>query len=327
MVERLVANEKVEGSTPFARSIFIVIKSKFITNFFQSFINNKDIRQFREKKSFYLLFRLIRNFLHNDIIVQIYNFKIFASNNNNKASHHLLKKCEFGDLHELNLIKKISNLENVLLIDCGCNYGFYSFYAASVSKNNVIISVEASKVTSSEFSKNLKLNNFRNISFYNKAISNHSDELIQLNESEKDWESSLTHKKFKVKTVNKIQTITIDKLLNDYQLDKYKMIIKLDIEGNEMNAIEGALKTIKNFSPLIIIEISKYIFNHDYNRNYLENFLLEFDYSIYDTNNKKIDLENLFFKLNNLDKDHETIGNYYLIKNSSNILKLFLKNE
>ena len=32
-------------------------------------------------------------------------------------------------------------------------------------------------------------------------------------------------------------------------------------------------------------------------------------------------------KLDNLNKRHKTIGNLYLIKNSSNILKLFLENE
>ena len=36
----------------------------------------------------------------------------------------LLKKCEFGDYHELNTIKKISDNDKVLFLDCGCNYGF-----------------------------------------------------------------------------------------------------------------------------------------------------------------------------------------------------------
>ena len=46
----------------------------------------------------------------------------------------------------------------------------------------------------------------------------------------------------------KIKTIKIDTLLQTYKLDDYFLFIKLDIEGNEMNAIKGALNTIKNFS-------------------------------------------------------------------------------
>ena len=61
-------------------------------------------------------------------------FKIFANNKKNKTSHFLLKKCDFGDDRELSIIKKISNINKILLLDCGCNYGFYSFYTASLSK-------------------------------------------------------------------------------------------------------------------------------------------------------------------------------------------------
>ena len=63
----------------------------------------------------------------------------------NKTSYFLLKKCEFGDYHELNTIKKISNKNKILFIDCGCNYGFYSFYSASLSNKNKIIAIEAKK--------------------------------------------------------------------------------------------------------------------------------------------------------------------------------------
>ena len=42
---------------------------------------------------------------------------------------------------------------------------------------------------------------------------------------------------------------------------------------------------------------------------------------------KKINLEEILNKLNNLKKRYKTIGNFYLIKNSSNNLKLFLLND
>ena len=109
------------------------------------------------------MFRLIRNFLAHDLIIQIYNFKVFGSIIINKTSYFLIKKCNFNFYHELNTIKKISKNNKILLIDCGCNYGFYSLYTASLSQNNKIISIEASKSTSQDFLNNLKLNNFNNI--------------------------------------------------------------------------------------------------------------------------------------------------------------------
>ena len=44
----------------------------------------------------------------------------------------------------------------------------------------------------------------------------------------------------------------------------------------------------------------------------------------YKTNNKKKNLDNILIKLDNLKKRQQTIGNFYLIKNSSKILEEFL---
>ena len=267
MVERLVANEKVEGSTPFARSISM-IKSKVLTFFFQRFLNDRDIRTLKSNFFYYLLFRMIRNFLAYDLIIRIYNFKIYGSIRKNETSYFLLKKCEFGDYEELQIIKKLSEKNKLLFVDCGCNYGFYSFYTSSISRDNVVISIEASKKTSEIFKKNLRLNNLLNIKFYNKAISSREDQIIKFNESENDWESSQVHSDFKLETVSEIQSIKIDTVVKEYNLNEYISVIKLDIEGNEFSAIDGALDFIRKTSPLIIIEFSKFIFDKKENINY-----------------------------------------------------------
>ena len=304
-----------------------MIKSKFITSIFQKYLRNKDISTLKNNSFYYLLFRIVRSFLVNDIILNIDNFKIYGSINKNKTSYFLLKKCEFGDYHELNTINKFTKKNNILFIDCGCNYGFYSFYVASLSKENKIISVEASKNTLEEFNRNLDLNKFTNIFSLNKAVSDTDDKTIIFNESEKDWESSITHQNYNSRETSIIRTVKIDTLIKNHDLENYKIIIKLDIEGNEMSAIEGSLEVVKNSSPLIIIEFSKYIFEKDDNIEYLKNFLIRYDYSIYDTNNNMQNLNNILNKINNLQKRHQTIGNFYLIKNSSKTLEDFLSNE
>ena len=304
-----------------------MIKSNILTSIFQSYLDKKDIRKFKDNFFYYFFFRIIRNFLSHDLIIKIYNFKIYGSIRKNKTSYFLLKKCEFGDYHELNTIKKLSKKSKLLLIDCGCNYGFYSLYTASLSEKNVIISIEASKNTLEEFKKNLNLNNLKNINFFNNSVSNKVGENVSFYESENDWESSQTHSNFKTNSEHIVDSITIDSLLQDYFLDDYIVIVKLDIEGNEINAIKGALEVIKKTDPFFIIEFSKYNFENLDNINYLKNFLIKYDYSIYDTNYKKKYIDEVVEMLKNLNKRHKTIGNFYLIKNSSNNLKLFLSNE
>ena len=304
-----------------------MIKSNFFTYILQLYLRGKDIRTLKNNFLYYLLFRFVRNFLSHDLVIQIYNFKVYGSIKKNKTSYFLLKKCEFGDYHELKTIKKFSNKNKVLFIDCGCNYGFYSLYVASLSERNKIISIEASKNTLNEFNRNLSLNNLKNIKFYNYAVSDSIDQNILFHESENDWESSQTHKNFKLRSESKVKSITIDSLLKEYLLNNHIVIIKLDIEGNEIRAIKGALEIVKKLNPLIIIEFSKYIFDNLDNIVYFKNFLIKYDYSIFDINYNKKNLEDILEMLKNLKKRHNTIGNFYLIKNYSNNLKIFLSDE
>ena len=151
--------------------------------------------------------------------------------------------------------------------------------------------------------------------------------MINFNESENDWESSEIHSEFNLSSISSVKTVKLDTLVSKINLNDYQTIIKLDIEGGETKALEGAFNLIKKVSPLIIMEFSKYIFDDKLKVLFLKNFLQEFDYSIYDTNCVKKNLDELLIKLDKLNKRHKTIGNFYLIKNLSNNLEVFLKNE
>jgi FkbM family methyltransferase len=305
-----------------------VDKSNLITRLLQKYLKNKDIKSLKGNFFYYLLFRLCRKFLNNHIEIKIGNFKIFASNNKNKTSYFLLKKCYFGDDNELETIEKFSKLNKVFLLDCGANYGFYSFYTASLSVENKIIAFEASTNTSKEFKANLALNNFKNIELENLAVTKKENEFLNFNESVKDWESSLIDNSFDTSGSTRIKTTKIDYILKNQNLDEFYLFIKLDIEGNEFDAIKGSLETIKKYSPLIIIEFSKYnLSNNIDNLNFLDSFLEKFNYSIYTTEKKKIKSVKIMNLLKNLNRRHQTIGNYYLIKNASKIENIFLINE
>ena len=303
-------------------------KSNFITNLFQKYLLKRKIETLRGSFYYYLLFRLCRKFLNNYLEIKIGNFKIFASYKNNKTSYYLLKKCHFGDDYELETIKKFSKLNKIFLLDCGANYGFYSFYTGSLSPENKVIAFEASINTSKEFKANLILNNFKNIELKNLAVTEKENKLLNFNESIKDWESSLIDNNFTALNLQKIKTTKIDYILNNKNLDAYTLFIKLDIEGNEFDAIKGGLETIKKYSPIIIIELSKYnLINNIKNLEFFYYFLEKFDYSIYSLNKKEITIEKIMNLLRDLDKNHQTIGNYYLIKNNSKIKEIFLSYE
>ena len=300
-------------------------KSNLITTIFQNFIISKNIKNLRGNTFYYFFYRFCRMFLNNNIEIKTDNFRLLASHNKNKTSHFLLKKCHFGDDHELNIIKRFSKIKKLLLLDCGANYGFYSLYAASISTFNRVIAFEASKSTCREFSKNLELNSSLNIKLENLGVSNSEKKFLQFNESVKDWESSFNHNNFVSSVSQKVKTIKIDDYLKNEKIDDYFLFLKIDVEGNEFEVIKSGLNTIKKNSPIIIIEFSKYNFSEKTeNYNFLNYFLEKFNYNIYSVNNKKVKPEEILKMVKTLKKRHETIGNYFLIKSESKEEGIFL---
>jgi FkbM family methyltransferase len=240
-------------------------------------------------------------------------------------SNGLLNKCYFGDETILSVIKKISDQKKTFLLDCGSNYGFYSFYLASLSGGNQVLAFEASPKTLASFKANLDLNNFKNINFRNAAISEISGKFVSFYESHNDWESSATHNKFKNTKIVTIETTTIDQELLKKDLNNFVVIIRLDIEGNEFNAIQGGKDTILKYQPLITIELSRYNFNNqNYNFDYFKKFLNDSKYKIYDDKLVSLNIETLIDRIGSLDQSHQTIVNYFLIKDFSYVYnKLF----
>ena len=302
--------------------------NKTFTFLFQKFLINKDIRSYKKNILYYLLFRIFRNFFEGSIITNIHNFKIYTSTNKNKTSYSILKKCDFDDQHEIEIINKISSINKVFFLDCGSNYGFYSFFTASLSKKNIILSYEASSSTIKEFHKNLSLNNLQNINYKNLAISDENNKLVNFNESVNDWESSTSHNSFNKKKISKIKTTTIDIELKNYDLKDFILCIKLDIEGSEFSAIKGGLEIIKRYAPIIIIEISKYNINQmNSNFDFFRHFLSKQDYVIFDLNQNEVRIEEIKKRIIDADQDHDTIGNFYLIKRNDKLIKIFKKDE
>ena len=284
------------------------------TKIFQNYIKDKDIRTFKKNIFYFFFYRLLRNFFNHSLVVKIQNFYVLSSHKKNKASYSLIQKCDFFDVAEIQLIKRVSKTNQICFVDCGSNFGFYSLFVMSLSPNNRVISIEASAKTNQEFKENLLLNNFKNIKNLNLAVSDKDNDIVELKESEKDWESSIIELDYNVKNLSKVKTIKIDTILSKENLDGKKLIFKIDVEGSDLNVLAGAEKSIKLFKPLIIIEFSKYILNNkEFDYNYLDTFLKVNDYKIYDNYGKNIKLYDILSRLDKLDKYHKTIGNYYLV--------------
>ena len=296
------------------------------TKIFQNYINNRDIRFFKRNIFYYLFYRALRQFFNKPLIVKIYDFYLFSDNKKTKASYSILQKCDFFDKAEINFIKEVSKKSSIFLIDCGSNFGFYSLFVCSLSNKNKVISIEASPETLKEFKNNIDLNKFNNIKYFNKAVSHVDNAIVELKESEKDWESSIISSDYKVINSIKIDTITLDTVLREEILNEETLIIKIDVEGSDLDVLAGAKKVIQQYKPIIIIEFSRYITqNQRFNYDYLKAFLVQNEYEIYSNNGKILSVDDILSEINKLDKIHNTIGNYFLFKKENKSYKDYLR--
>ena len=91
-----------------------------------------------------------------------------------------------------------------------------------------------------------------------------------------------------------------------------------------MNVLKGGSRLIKNYSPLIIIEFSKFIKNEDY--EIMQSFIDLNNYAVYDSKYNLINIEIVKNRLNELPKNMFGIGNNFLIEKNSDLESLIKKN-
>ena len=63
------------------------------------------------------------------------------------------------------------------------------------------------------------------------------------------------------------------------------------------------------------------------NFDFFSNFLFKYDYIIFDLNLNEVKIEEIKKRIIDVDRNHDTIGNFYLIKKNHELIKIFKKDE
>lgn len=165
-----------------------------------------------------------------------------------------------------NILENNGAAKNII-IDIGCNIGYYSILCSKNKSVSEIYSIDANNDNIHMLKMSCYLNRSDNIKIINTCISDKSDILYKC--INKDFATSVNNiggfayaKTIDNNTNDNIKSITIDDLIKNYNIENVT-IMKIDIEGGELNALKGAVQTLQtNKIKNIIIEISPK-FNND----------------------------------------------------------------
>ena len=147
----------------------------------------------------------------------------------------------------------ISPYEKCNIIDVGAQSGLYSLYAKFLPFSN-FYSFEPFKPTYDLLNQNILLNNINNVKTFNQGLSNEKTNIILNTCLSHTGLHTIGSNVLRFNDINPIEISvdTIDNLFFDKNIPVH--FIKIDTEGWEYNVLQGALKTIHKYKPIIQLE-------------------------------------------------------------------------
>lgn len=170
-----------------------------------------------------------------------------------------VREPEFMDIIE----KEVS--EGMIALDIGANIGYVTLLLADlVGEKGQVYAVEPSPRNFSILKKNIELNNYsERVSVFQLGISNVSG-TTKLYISKSSNLHSIA-KSFNARESIKIKTLKGDDFLKDKPVPNF---IKMDIEGAEVEAIEGMMNTLKKARPPLKILMETHPMYYSPERNF-----------------------------------------------------------
>lgn len=178
------------------------------------------------------------------------------------------------------LRKYYKNLNDILILDIGSNFGYLSMvWANSVCKTGKVIAFEANKNVCSSLSKSIEINKLNHIiQLENFAVGNENKPVSLF------FENSTTSNVIESdisQSLGTIQMIRMDDYIETQKLTKCHLV-KIDVDGIELDILKGSVDMFKKFRPIVIVET-----NDD---SEISTFFIENDYQILDANLKIYDV-------------------------------------
>lgn len=160
-------------------------------------------------------------------------------------------------------------------VDVGAHIGTTSLPYSRLFSD--VIAFEPNPVSHGFFLENIKNNQLKNITLFNKGVYNKTTTCMVRKHGEN---SGCYYIEECGKNEKSIDTVKLDDVEYKSQVD----FIKIDTEGSELYVLEGAAETIARDKPLLQVETNECSSNiFGYGKERIFEFMRQNDYTIFDT--------------------------------------------
>ncbi len=161
----------------------------------------------------------------------------------------------FHELHEFLFLHKFLRKE-MTAVDIGANLGEYTLFIAKRLTHGKVFSFEPLPLMRDRLVENINLNGFINVITIGVGLSDR-EQLLQIYEVD-DVHEGLNTFYLGDRKSKGFQEVLLKTLDSQVELLKIERIdfIKIDVEGSELPALKGALKSILKWRPYVMVEIN-----------------------------------------------------------------------
>jgi len=208
--------------------------------------------------------------LSQERVISIFDNKLKTISQDKGISSELIIHKIHEPLTTSLIIKKLT--KGMHCIDIGSNIGYYAILESSkIGDNGTVWSIEPSPQNFETLSKNIILNQRKNIKCYNIAIGDENGKIDFVISEKSNW-SKIKNKIDHIENGDKIIQVDIMTLDSFSQKNEIKKVdlLRMDVEGYERNIIEGSINFLEKFKPILMIEVHKMIMGNNRTNQFLE---------------------------------------------------------
>lgn len=166
------------------------------------------------------------------------------------------------------------------ILEAGAYTGLFTIYASKkVGSQGKIISFEPDPYNYKMLKRNLALNKITNVTLIKKGLYSRDDELPFDIQSIGSNIVSLNTPFHDRKTINKISVTTADNELKKLKIKKIDLVT-MDIEGAEIEAMEGFIETLKHNKGIMLAIASYHIVDGKKTKFFLEEFFKSLKFNV-----------------------------------------------